>query len=201
MDVFIGLMLLILGSYTVKTLDERQRIELLSAKLRPYQLEQLMAELLDGYLRAMGEKDTDRSASVWHELSATEARLSDQMQSFAADVSGIWGEKVRVSRLPVSVPLVTRLFPAVGFDLRPLIQLHAQAMAAALRNESGLSRRDQAFRISAELLLFQHSCHWYCRSLTMASARLVARHRTPYAQVLESVAPETRQAYLALIGR
>ena len=186
MDVFIGLMLLILGSYTVKTLDERQRIELLSAKLRPYQLEQLMAELLDGYLRAMGEKDTDRSASVWQELSATEARLSDQMQAFAADVSGIWGEKVRVSRLPVSVPLVTRLFPAVGFDLRPLIQLHAQAM------EPGLPRRDQAFRISAELLLFQHSCHWYCRSLTMASARLVARHRTPYAQVLESVAPETR---------
>ncbi len=200
MDVFIGLMLLVLGSYTVKTLDERQRIDLLSAKLRPYQLEQLMADLLDGYLRAMDEKDTDRSASVWQELSAIEARLSDQMQAFATDVSGMWGEKVRVSRLPVSVPLVTRLFPALGFDLRPLLQLHAQAMAAALRNEDGLSRRDQAFRISAELLLFQHSCHWYCRSLTMASARLVARHRTAYAQVIESVSPETRLAYLKLIG-
>ena len=201
MDAFIGLMLLALGGYTLKTLDERRRIELLGGKLRPYQLEQLIAELMEGYLRAMGEKDADRSATLWQDLSATESRLNEQMQAFAADLSGVWGERVRVSRLPFSLPMATRLFPSLGFDLRALVQLHARAVDSALRNEAGLSRRDRAFRLSAELLLFQHSCHWFCRSLTLASARLLARHRTAYAQVVESVAPETRQAYLALVGR
>jgi hypothetical protein len=201
MDVFIGLTLLLLGSYTVKTLDERRRIDLLSARLRPYQLEQLIAELLEGYLRALDEQDDQRSSGLWKDLSVIESRLSEQMQAFATDLSGVWGEKVRVSRLPVSVPLVTRLLPALGFDLRPLVALHARAVDAAVRNEAGLQRRDQAFRLSAELLLFQHTCHWYCRSLTLASARLLARHRSPYAQVLEAVAPETRRDYLALISR
>jgi len=201
MDAFIGLMLLALGSYIIKTSDERQRIELLGTKLRPYQLEKLMAELLEGYLRALDEQDGQRGGALWQDLSAIETRLNEQMQAFAADLSGVWGEKVRVSRLPVSVPLVTRLFPRLGFDLRALVDLHARAVQAAVRNEAGLSRRDQAFRLSAELLLFQHSCHWFCRSLTLASARLLARHRSSYAQVLDSVAPETRRDYLALVGR
>ena len=47
----------------------------------------------------------------------------------------------------------------------------------------------------------QHSCHWYCKSLGVASARLVMRHQTPYEKVLDSVSPGTRQAYTALIAR
>ncbi|TNF62601.1 MAG: hypothetical protein EP306_02890, partial [Burkholderiales bacterium] len=109
MDAFIGLMLLVLGGYTLKTFDERQRIELLGRKLSPYRLEPLMAELLDGYLRALAENDADRSATLWQDLAATEARLNEQMQTFAADLSDVWGEKVRVSRLPFSLPMATRL--------------------------------------------------------------------------------------------
>ena len=52
----------------------------------------------------------------------------------------------------------------------------------------------------AELFLMQHSCHWFCKSKPVASARLILRHQTPYEQVLQSVAPDTRQAYLALTG-
>jgi hypothetical protein len=47
--------------------------------------------------------------------------------------------------------------------------------------------------------LMQHTCHWFCRSKAVASARLLARHKTPYAKVLESVAPATRARYQALI--
>ena len=50
----------------------------------------------------------------------------------------------------------------------------------------------------AELLLLQHTCHWYCKSRTVASARMLARHQTPYPQLVASVSPATRQAYLAL---
>jgi hypothetical protein len=46
----------------------------------------------------------------------------------------------------------------------------------------------------------QHSCHWYCKSRNVASARLLLRHQTPYQKVLASVAPETRQSYQAITG-
>jgi hypothetical protein len=50
------------------------------------------------------------------------------------------------------------------------------------------------------MFLMQHSCHWFCKSKAVASARLLVRHKTSYEQVLASVAPETRRAYLALVG-
>jgi hypothetical protein len=50
------------------------------------------------------------------------------------------------------------------------------------------------------MLLLQHSCHWFCKSKSVASARVLVRHQTPYAQVLASVSPETRRAYLDLLG-
>jgi len=56
-----------------------------------------------------------------------------------------------------------------------------------------------AFRISAEMSLMQHTCHWYCKSSPVANARLSARHRTRHEQVLEAVSPETRRAYLQLL--
>jgi hypothetical protein len=53
----------------------------------------------------------------------------------------------------------------------------------------------------AELLLMQHSCHWFCRSKVVASARMLASHQTAYPQLLESVAPDTRRAYLAVLAQ
>jgi hypothetical protein len=46
----------------------------------------------------------------------------------------------------------------------------------------------------------QHTCHWYCRSKRIASARLLRRHKPTHEQVLASVAPQTRRAYGALTG-
>ena len=40
------------------------------------------------------------------------------------------------------------------------------------------SPRRKAFTMSAELFLMQHTCHWFCRSKTVASARMMARHKT-----------------------
>ena len=53
----------------------------------------------------------------------------------------------------------------------------------------------------AELLLMQHTCHWFCRSFVVASARLLAQHQTHYQQALAAVSPETRSAYQALVAR
>ena len=49
------------------------------------------------------------------------------------------------------------------------------------------------------MFLFQHTCHWYCRSKAVASARLMMRHQTTYEQALALVAPSTRRAFEALL--
>ena len=53
--------------------------------------------------------------------------------------------------------------------------------------------------MSAELFLMQHTCHWFCKSKTVASARMMARHQTTYAQLVAAVSPETRRAYGNLV--
>ena len=92
------------------------------------------------------------------------------------------------------------LVAGATFDMRELLAIHAAGMGRALRNEGNLAARERAFTMTAELLLMQHSCHWFCKSKPVASARLILRHQTPYEQVVQSVAPATRQAYQALTG-
>jgi hypothetical protein len=80
------------------------------------------------------------------------------------------------------------------------LAIHAQGLGGVVANTHGRSRKDQAWTLSAELLLMQHTCHWYCKSKTVASARLLARHHTSYEQVLAAVSPDTRAAYGRLVG-
>jgi hypothetical protein len=47
----------------------------------------------------------------------------------------------------------------------------------------------------------QHTCHWFCKSKTVASARMLARHKTSYEQLVAAVGPDTRAAYCELVGR
>jgi hypothetical protein len=201
MDTYLILMALGVGAYVMKNVEQRQRIGLLSSYLHKYQLEKLMEQLTEGYLRALGESDPQRSEPIWRMLVSTEQSVSDQLGRLAADMARMGDEQARVLRWPLAVPLASRWLPAITFDLRQLMAIHAQGFASAVQNTAGLGRKEQAFRLSAELYLFQHSCHWYCRSKTVASARLLARHKTAYAQVLAAVSSQTRAAYAALVGR
>jgi hypothetical protein len=49
------------------------------------------------------------------------------------------------------------------------------------------------------MFLMQHSCHWFCRSRTIAHARMLAQHQTHYQRALEAVGAQTRSEYLGLI--
>ena len=200
MDIYLILLAVGVGAYVLKNTEQRQRIGWLSGYLRPYQLEKLMENLTDGYLRALGESDPERSEPIWRMLVSTEQLVVDQLNRLATDMAAMGEEQARVLRWPLAVPLVSRWLPATTFDLRQLVAVHAQGFASALQNAEGLGRKQQAFRLSAELFLFQHTCHWYCRSKAVASARLLARQKTAYAQVLAAVSPQTRRAYGALVG-
>ncbi len=192
---------LIAGAFMYfKQRDQRQRIRLLGSVLSRYDIEKLMEGLTDGYLRALAQGEAERQTQVWSFLATQEVKLAEQFEAFAAEFARQAEPATRVSRWPIAIPYAAMMFPVATFDLRRAFTVHAQGIAALVRGSGEVDPKRRAFTLSAELFLMQHTCHWYCRSKTVASARLLARHKTSYAQVLYSVSPATRQAYAALVG-
>ncbi len=200
MDVFLIALLVAGGVHLLKSRWQARRVALLGSYLAPLQLEKLMENLTQGYLRAMGEADAERRAQIWGLLNSTEETLVSQVERLAHALPKEGPEQMRVSTLALALPFADQLFPSATLDLRAVMQVHAKGIAAVARNDAGLGSRDKAFMLSAELLLLQHSCHWFCKSRTVASARLLGRHQTSYEQVLRSVSPATRRAYQQLVG-
>ena len=192
--------LLLLAAYLQKTREQKKRITLLAGHLGRYQIETLMENLTEGYLRCLGEDDPARREQIWKLLDTTEQTLVGQFQRFAADFARVGDAEARVSTLPLALPFADRLFPARSFDMRRALAIHARGIADAAANSLQQAPKSKAYTMSAELFLMQHTCHWYCRSRAVASARMLARHKTPYAQLVDSVAPATRRDYRALVG-
>lgn len=201
METYALLMLIGIGAYAIKTRDQRRRIALLASHLRNYEIEKLMEGLTEGYMRALGADVDERREQIWGLMNVKEAALSDQFRRFAAEMSRLDASEMRVSKLAWAIPFADQIFPHAAFDLRKALDIHARGIDDVGHNKDERTPRDKAFTLSAELYLMQHTCHWYCKSKTVASARLLGRHRTSYEQVLASVSPGTRQAYLALVGR
>ena len=201
MEILTLVALIAAGFYILKSREQRQRISILGSHLGRYQIERLMESLTSGYLRCLGEDDAERRQQIWHLLDATEEKIASQLESFAAEMSRVPEPVSRVSKLPVALPLATQLLPAATFDVRQALLIHARGVAGVMRNDAGRTPKSKAFTMSAELFLLQHTCHWYCKSKTVASARMLARHQTSYYQLLAAVSPETRNAYRTLTGQ
>ncbi len=188
------------GLWFLNLREQHQRIRLLAGVLGQFQVEKLMETVADGYLRALGENDADRRSQVWNMLGQAETTLCAQVQSFVEAFDKVDAAAARFSTLPIGLPFAAQLFASSCADLRALLHIHAQGIADVVTNAAGLSQRDKAYMLTAELLLLQHSCQWYCRSKAVAGARMMARHQTPHAQLLASVSAPTRKAYRQLLG-
>lgn len=199
MDFFFPLIFFAFGAFVFKNAEQRQRIGWLGAILGPIRLEKSMETLASGYQRAIAETDAERSGPIWRMLESTEVQLVQQFERLAKDIRALSSAQARISRWPMALPLVTRLLPNACFDLREAIQMHAKGVADCVANSAGLARKAQARQLLAEMFLFQHTCHWYCRSQSVASARLLLRHQTTYEQTLALVSPTTRRVYSALL--
>lgn len=198
MDVSFWILVGAVGAFFYNRYDQARRVLMLRAQLHPYQLEQLMQTLLEGYLRALGEADEERRRSIWQVMEGHEALLVSQLQRLASDTASLTGPMGRVSRLPMALPGVTAWWPKACFELSQALRIHADGITRVAHNPEGLSPRDKAFCMTAELLLFQHTCHWYCRSRTTASTRLVAQHQTSHAQALAGASAATREGLMAI---
>lgn len=200
MEMLVWVLLAAAGIQLINKGEQSRRVALLGRHLGHYNVEKLMEQVTEGYIRALDTQDPERRQQIWATLSGAEQELSSQFARFVADFAGVYGEHAQVSRLPVAVPRATKLFPQACFDMRKVLAVHAKGIANVVANAQGLSPRDKAFALTAELYLMQHSCHWFCKSKNVASARLLARHKTSYAQVLDAVTPATRDAYLRVVG-
>jgi len=200
MELFIPLMLIAIGAYALNSKDQKRRIALLGGYLGKHQIEKLMESLTEGYLRALGEDDPDRRAQIWSMLSTAETVLCEQFDRFVAEFASVEEADARVSKLAFAIPYAAKLFPGFTFDMRQALRIHAQGITNAAQNKLNQTPKNKAFTLSAELFLMQHTCHWFCRSKTVASARMLARHQTSLEQLLASVAPDTRKAYCTLVG-
>ena len=198
------LLLAVLGiaAQVQRTREQQARVALLAQYLRPYQIEQQMEALTDGYLRWLGEADADRARQVRGVLAGTEQALAGQFQRFATDVAGMPAPQAQVSKLPMWIPWAQQLLPRYRmFDVREAFKIHAHGIAEVAANSAGLAEKSLARRMMAELLLMQHTCHWFCRSKAVADARLVMRHQTAWQQALDTVSPQTARAYRELLGQ
>ena len=199
MDILILAMLGVSGVWLLRSGEQRRRVALLGSFLGKYQIEALMENLTQGYLRALGEDDLARREQILNMLASAEQSVAQQFGSFASEFGRLDDEPTRVSTLGMALPFATRLLPKATFDVREAFRIHARGLAQAASNELQRSPRDKAFTMSAELLLMQHTCHWFCRSKATASERTLLRHQTPYEQLVASVAPSTRRDYLGLV--
>lgn len=197
MDIFWWGLLLVGAWMVLKGREERRRIALLGRHLGKYQIERLMEHITHGYHRALAESEPARREHIWQLLEPQERQLSEQLSRLAADVAQEPEAEVRVNRWPV--PYLEKLWPGASCDLRKMLAVHAAGIEAVATNRMQYPLKDRAYTFMAELLLMQHTCHWFCKSLPVASARMLARHRTTHAQALESVLPGTRAAYLSVL--
>lgn len=187
-----------IGGFVLRAREQRRRIALLAGFLQPYGIERLMETLAEGYLRALGEQEPQRQAQIWALMGEHEGRLSSQLRRLTEDLARADARDTRVFKWAWSLQWLDQLVGPRSFDLRKAIAIHANGIDRLVRNEERLELRDKAYALCAEMFLLQHTCHWYCRSKAVASARLLARHKTSYAQVLAAVSEPTRSAYLAL---
>lgn len=200
-ELFLLLMVLGIAASVQKAREQQARVALLAQYLRPFQIEQQMEALIDGYLRWLGEADAERARQIRGVLAGTEQALAGQFQRFAADVAGMPAPLAQVSKLPLWIPWAQQLLPRWRlFDVREAFAIHARGIAEVAANTTGLGEKALARRMMAELLLMQHTCHWFCRSKAVADARLVLRHQTAWQQALDTVSPQTARAYRELLG-
>lgn len=201
MDTFEIISLLAVVGVTVhwlNTQSRRVRTALLASQLQPFQIERLMQQLTEAYMRALGESESERQMQVLQLQQDAEEQLARQFQALARAFAQLPAPQARTLKL--ALPGIDKVLPQATFDTRRVLQIHADGIERVVRNGTGRSPRDKAFVLMAEMFLMQHSCHWFCRSKTIASARMLAQHKTRYEQALDAVTPETRQAYLAAVN-
>jgi hypothetical protein len=143
MEMLVLVMMIALGAFWLKSRDQARRVALLGRHLMQFQIEKLMENLTQGYLRALGESDPERQAPIWAMLNAQERDLVEQFSRFATAFAAVGEADARVSTLPVALPYASQLLPKATFDMRQALAVHARGIAEAVENSHGPDAQGQ----------------------------------------------------------
>jgi hypothetical protein len=196
MDIALILLIAIAAWQVLRVQYQRTHIALLGNYLASLQLERHMETLTNGYTRAIHEKEETRQTQVLETFAQAERTMAAQVQSLADAMRKESSQAASMGTLPFCLPYIELFLPALTRDFRELLRIHAAGLRHVVDNEGGWDMKSRAYHLSAELYLLQHSCHWFCKSRTVADARLVMQHQVNHQKVLESVSDTTRAAYM-----
>jgi hypothetical protein len=195
MNIALVLLIIVAAWWVLCQRYQRMHIALLGRHLSGLQLERHMETLTQGYTRAIHETDEARQIQVLETFAQTERAVAAQVQSLADAMQKESAQATSMGAISFCVPYAEHFLPVLTRDFRSLLRLHAAGLRHVVDNEGQWDAKDRAYQLSAELYLFQHSCHWYCKSRNVADARLMLRHQVKHQKVLESVSAATRSAY------
>ncbi|MGO3742926.1 hypothetical protein [Kerstersia sp.] len=195
MDIVLTLLAAALVGQVVRARYQRARILLLGSHLASLQLERHMETLTQGYARAIREPSEARQLQILETFAQAERAVAAQAQTLARSMGKESRQATAMGTFAVCIPYLERLLPSATRDFRALLAIHAAGFQYVAENTEGWDPKQRAYHLSAELYLFQHSCHWYCKSRLVADARLQVRHQVSREKVLDSVSALTRSAY------
>lgn len=196
MNFGLTLLIVLVAWYVLTLRYQRGHIMLLGTHLASLQLERHMETLTEGYTRAIHEDDESRQQQVLQTFAPTEEAVAAQVLALSNAMDKETVNDASMGALPFCIPYVERVLPVLTRDFRDVLRIHAAGLRHVVDNADELDAKSRAFHLSAELFLFQHSCHWFCKSRAVANARLALRHQVDHQKVLSSVSAVTRSAYL-----
>lgn len=200
MNIALTLLMIAVAWRVVCLRYQRTHIALLGRHLANFQLERHMETLTQGYTRAIHEEAETRQIQVLETFAQTERTVAAQIRSLADSMQKEDEQTVSMGTLSFCLPYAELFLPSATRDFRKLLHIHAAGLRHAVDNEARWDMKTRAYHLSAELYLFQHSCHWFCKSRSVADARLTLRHQVKHQKVLESVSEATRSAYMRWLG-
>lgn len=195
MNFALSLLIAFIMGQVLRLRYQRHHIQLLSRHLATMQLEKHMETLTTTYSRAIQEADPSRQEQIFATVTQTEQAVAAQAQRLAESFEHEAENSTLMGVLAYNLPFLTSLFPSMKRDFRKLLYIHAAGFRYVADNVPNWDAKTRAYHFSAELYLFQHSCHWFCRSRPVADARLMVRHKVDHKKVIDSVSPPTHKAY------
>lgn len=196
MDIAFTLLMVAAVWQILRVRYQRAHIALLGSHLANLQIERHMETLTQGYTRAIHEDSESRQLQVLETYAQTERIVASQVQALANSMQKESRDATRICPLSFCLPYAERFLPSATRDFRQLLRIHAAGLRHVVDNVEQWDPKSRAYHLSAELYLLQHSCHWFCKSRSIADARLMLRHQVQHQKVLDSVSSVTRDAYL-----
>lgn len=143
MELISLLFILAIGIHWLNGQGQRKRTALLAEQLRPYQIEKHMEQLTGAYMRALGEAEPERQQQILGLQEQAEQQLAAEFQNLAREFAKLPAPMTRAFKF--ALPFIDQLSPKATFDMRRMLEVHAQGIERTVTNLQNLPRKNAPF--------------------------------------------------------